>query len=106
MYYGPVTLGSTDFALFCQTKTTAGVPIAADSNAVTYRIYSPSGGAALLSGSFSTTVVDSQTGLYRAGSISLTSGNGFAAGSTYVIRLAYAVSSGTNQVQVQTVTVV
>lgn len=105
MYYGPIPL-STTIALFCQTKTTAGVPIAADSNSVTYRIYSPSGGSPLLSGTFSTTVVDSQTGLYTATGVALTSANGFIAGNVYIIRIAYAVSTGTNQVQIQTLTVV
>lgn len=99
MFYGPVALGTT-IALMVNTVNGSDTPTAADTNAVTYRIYAPSGSAALLTGSFSTTVVDSQTGLYQATGVALTAGNGFAAGNVYVVRIAYAISA-TNYVKVQ-----
>lgn len=104
MYYGPVNLGTTDFALFCQVETDKN-PVAADSGALAYRIYGAGSSTPLLTGTFTTTVVNSQTGFYTAAGISLTTGNGFAAGNTYVIRITYAVST-VSQVQIQTVTVV
>ena len=83
----------TTFNVIAQTAPSTKVPTAADSNAVTYRIYGPSGGTALLTGSFSTTVVDSQTGWYISGNLAITGANGFAAGNTYRVRVAYAIAS-------------
>lgn len=104
MHLGPVPLGTTTYALVQQCVTDARAPVAADTNAVTYRIYAPSGTSALLTGSFSTTVVDSQTGFYQATGIQVTGANGFAAGNTYVVRVAYAVSAA-NKVDVHSFTV-
>jgi len=75
------------------TTNSSRTPVAADSNAITYRIYSPSGTSALLTGSFSVTPVDSQTGLYQATGLQITVGNNFAAGNIYHVRCAYAISS-------------
>lgn len=105
MYYGPVNLGTTDFALFCQV-TEVRTPHIADSNALSYRIYGPNSDTPLLTGTYSITIVDSQTGFYTAQGVALTVGNGFAAGNVYIIRTTYAINAGTQQVQVDTVTVV
>lgn len=94
-FVGYVALGTSTYTLIQQTTNSSGVPTAADTDAVAYRIYAPSGGAALLTGVFSTTVVDSQTGYYITGSLAITSGNGFAAGNTYRVRITYAISSTT-----------
>lgn len=84
-----VPLETTDFVLFQQVTTGAGVPIAADSNAVTYAIYPAQGatpGTALLNGSFGTTIVDSKTGWYKTASLSITAANGFESGGVYRVR--------------------
>lgn len=104
MHVGFVSLGTTNYTLVVQTTDASGTPQTATTNAVAYRIYAPSGGAALLTGSFSTTVIDSQTGYYITGSLSITSGNGFAAGNTYRVRIQYAYS-GTTYVKEQAFTV-
>lgn len=75
------------------TTNSSRTPVAADTNAVTYRIYAPGGTSALLTGSFSVTPVDSQTGLYQATGLQITVGNNFAAGNVYHARIAYAISS-------------
>jgi hypothetical protein len=103
MFIGLYNLDASLY-LKCQTKNSSGTPTAADTNAVTYRIYSAAGGAAILSGSYSTTVVDSQTGLYITTALTLSSANGFASGNTYLVRIAYAIS-GTNYVETQYFTV-
>lgn len=105
MYYGPVNLGTTDFTLFCQV-TDVRTPYAADTDAVSYRIYAPNSDTPLLTGTYDTTIVNFQTGFYKAPSVALTTGNGFAAGNVYIIRTTYAINSGTAQVQIDSVTVV
>lgn len=100
----PVPLGTTTYTLWCQTTDANGTPQTATTNAVTYKIYGPSSTSPLLSGSYGTTVIDSNTGLYRTATLSITSGNGFAAGTSYLVRNAYAYS-GTNFVKTQYFTV-
>ena len=105
MFIGFVTLSDTAFKLMVQTTNGSGTPVDATTHAVAYRIYAPAGGAALLTGTFVASLVDSQTGLYVTAALSITSGNGFAAGSSYRCRLAYA-NSGTDYVKEQVFTVV
>ena len=92
MFDGFVTLGTTTFGLFLQAKNGSGTPSAAD-EAGTYRIYSSAGGAALLSGSFSGTITDSQTGFYHSGNLAITSANGFSAGMVCTVRKRWLVST-------------
>lgn len=103
-FVGMVTLGSVDFSLFVQITTTNGVPISPDGN-INYLIYSEAGGAALLSGTFPLTPVQSKVGFYVITGLQITEANGFAAGQTYTARIDYEVSSGTDQVQLQRFTV-
>jgi len=103
MYVGPATLGATDFAFMVNTTSGTGVPTNADATP-TYRIYAQGGTSALLTGTMTAGVVDSQTGLYKVTSLSITAGNGFAAGNTYCIRIAYAISA-TNRVDIYFFTV-
>lgn len=98
-----VQLGATDFAFMMQARNGSGTPGTADSTPA-YKIYAPSGTTSLLSGSMAATEVDTQTGLYQKTSLSMTAGKGFAAGTTYLIRVTYAIS-GTNYVDVQSVKV-
>lgn len=97
MYYGQVPIGTSTWAVMITTANSSRTPTAADTNAVTYRIYAPSSTTVLLTGSFSTTPVDSGNapGLYQATNIAITVGNGFAASNLYHMRISYAISSTT-----------
>lgn len=87
-----VPLGTTTFGFPIQVTNGSRTPSAADATP-TYRIYGPSGGAAITSGTSAATVTDSQTGFYFVTNVAITTGAGFAAGTTYFVRCAYAVSS-------------
>lgn len=84
-----VTLSDTLQILF-QCVNGSLVASAPDS-APSYSIYGTDG-TALLTGSLGGSDHDSKTGL-RRGTAAITSGNGFASGNVYYIRVAYAVSS-------------
>jgi hypothetical protein len=88
-HLGFVTLGDT-LQILAQCVNGSGVASAPDS-APSYAIYNPSG-TPLLTGSLGGSDHDSKTGL-RRGTAAITSGNGFAVGSVYLLRVAYAVSS-------------
>lgn len=88
MFLGIYNLGDTLNAHLQMADGNA--PATADA-APTFRIYKGSSSTPVATGTCST-VVDSQTGWHKL-SQALTSGNGFAAGTVYTIRLAYAVSS-------------
>lgn len=96
-FEGFVTIGTTDFNLFLQVTNSAGTPSTPDATPA-YRIYAPSGGAALLTGNYAASDTDSQTGWRVSGNLSITIGNNFATGSTYRVRSTYAVS-GTSYVR-------
>lgn len=104
MFEGFVALATTTFNVFLQVKNSSGTPSTPDA-APSYRIYGPAGGTALLTGTFSASDTDSQTGWRASGNIAITTANGFAAGSTYRVRKAWAVSS-TNYVEDSSFTVV
>lgn len=86
--------------LFVQITTTAGVPISPDST-VSYKIYSETGGSPLLTGTFGATPVNANTGFLTTPALNISEANGFSAGESYEVLITYAVSSGTNQVQLQ-----
>lgn len=104
MFLGFVTLGTTTFGFPIQVTNASRTPSAPDAQP-TYRIYGPSGGAALLTGTAAASDTDSQTGLRWVTNVAVTGANGFAAGSTYYVRAAYAVSS-VNEVDVGVFSVV
>lgn len=98
-----VPLGTTTFGFPIQCANGSRTPTTPDA-APTWRIYGPSGGAALLSGTAGSSDVDSQTGLRFAINVAITSANGFASGTCYYIRSAYALST-VGEVDVLTFTV-
>jgi hypothetical protein len=93
-YMGPFPL---DFAsplrIMVQCRNTSGVVSNPDA-APTWEIYEGDSESTtpLLNGALGGTNVNSRTG-WRSGTFSVSSGNGFAAGRLYVLRISYAVST-------------
>lgn len=104
MFFGQVAIGTTTFAFPVQVTNASRTPSSPDAQP-TYRIYGPTGGAALLTGNAANTDTDSQTGLRWVTGVQVTVANGFAAGNMYFIRAAYAVSS-VNEVDIGSFVVV
>lgn len=92
MFFGFVALGTTTFGFPIQVTNSSRTP-SSPASAPTWRIYGPSGGAALLTGTAPSSDTDSQTGLRFVTSVSITGANGFASGNTYYIRADYTVSA-------------
>lgn len=92
MFFGFIAIGTTTFGFPVQVTNSSRTPSTPDAQP-TWRIYAASGGAALLTGTFPATDTDTQTGWRFATNVSVTTGNGFAAGNVYFIRAAYAVST-------------
>lgn len=92
MFFGFVPLGSTTFGFPIQVTNSSRTPSTPDA-APTYRIYQAGGTTALLTGTASGSDTDSQTGWRMITGLSITLGNGFASGGTYVVRGAYAIST-------------
>jgi hypothetical protein len=90
-FIGFIQLAGT-LASAVQTVGANDVPTDADS-APTYRIYGPAG-TLMTNGTGTTTIMDSSNtnGLYRL-SHSISSGDGYAAGSSYTIVYSWAISS-------------
>ena len=101
MYLGLYTLGVT-LQTHIQLKN-GNAPVTADSGTITARIYKGSSESLVLAATVASTVTDSQTGWHLL-TAALTSGNGFATGTNYTIRVAYQVS-GVNKVQEYSFTV-
>ncbi len=71
-------------------------PVTADSGTITARIYKGSSESLVLAATVSSAVTDSLTGWHLV-TAALTTGNGFASGTVYTMRVAYQVS-GVNKV--------
>jgi hypothetical protein len=88
-YLGMIELAST-LRLAVQCRNGSAVVTAPDA-APTWSIYG-STDTPVLTGSLGAADADSKTG-FRTGNAAITSGNGFAAGQRYIVRVAYAISS-------------
>lgn len=91
-FLGFVPLETTTFGFPIQVTDADRAPASPDAQP-SYRIYGPSGGTALVTGTASNTDTDSQTGFRFATNVAITSANGFEAGKTYFVRAAYSESS-------------
>lgn len=100
MFFGFVPLGTTTFGFPVQVTNSSRTPSAPDAQP-TWRIYAPTGGAAILTGTAPNADVDSQTGWRPVTNVAVTGANGFASGNTYTVRVAYGVSS-VNEVDIGT----
>ena len=90
MYLGIWTLAST-LQAHIQLKN-GNAPVTADSGTITARIYKGSSESLVLAATVASAVTDSLTGWHLL-TAALTTGNGFASGTTYTIRVAYQVSA-------------
>lgn len=96
-----IELGGT-LTVWVQTKNSSGVATAPDAAAApTYAVYEGDQDTPLLSGTM-TGPINSETGLYKA-SLSVTSGNGFERGQTYLFRAEYTITSTRTDEQTFTV---
>ncbi len=92
MFFGFVPLGTTTFGFPIQGTNSSRTPTAPDA-APTYRIYAAGATVALVTGTGPAGDTDSQTGWRMVTGLSITLGNGYAAGQTYFVRAAYAISA-------------
>lgn len=96
-----IELGGTLY-VWTQTKNSSGVATAPDASAApTYAVYEGDQNTPLLTGTMSGPV-NSETGLYKA-TLSVTSGNGFERGQTYLFRSEYTITSTRSDEQTFTV---
>ncbi len=92
MFFGFVPIGTTTFGFPIQGTNSSRTPTAPDA-APTYRIYQAGGTTPILTGTGPASDTDGQTGWRMVTNVAVTLANGFAAGQTYVVRAAYAIST-------------